>query len=68
LILDKDDTLTSLHSFTVQDHSISSTIEKLKNKNIGLFVLSNSIKLGDPSEIEGIQILRLGKKKPFNEE
>lgn len=66
LILDKDDTLTSLHSFTVTDPSIKSTLQALKDRGTQLYVLSNSIKPADPESIEGIPILRFKTRKPFN--
>ena len=34
--------------------------------NIKQIILSNSIKDSDPHEVEGIEILRLIKKKPYN--
>lgn len=51
IIFDKDDTLTNLHEFIIHDTQIKQTIESLKQSQIDMRVLSNSIKANDPAQI-----------------
>lgn len=68
IIFDKDDTLTTLHQFTITDPIILHTIDALSKNHIRMSVLSNSIKPTDPEAINNISILRTKTKKPYNKE
>ena len=44
VIFDKDDTLTTLHSFTIKDPIIKKSIELLRSNQIKMIIVSNSVK------------------------
>ena len=67
VLFDKDDTLTSLHSFSISDSTIKKSITALQKMGISMAIVSNSVVGADPEELEGIPIVKTHNKKPFNE-